>query len=61
MTVALRHVVDGPDTAPPLLLGNALGTELAVWDGVVAELGDAVRAVRFDFRGQGRSPEPPGP
>jgi 3-oxoadipate enol-lactonase len=61
MSVALHHRVDGPAGVPPLLLGNSLGTELSMWDGVVAELGDAVRAVRFDHRGQGASPEPPAP
>jgi 3-oxoadipate enol-lactonase len=61
VTVALHHRADGPDAAPPLLLGNSLGTALAMWDGVVAQLGDTVRAVRFDHRGQGASPEPPAP
>jgi 3-oxoadipate enol-lactonase len=61
MSVALHHRVDGPDDAPPLLLGNSLGTAMAMWDGVVAQLDGAVRAVRFDHRGQGASPAPPGP
>jgi 3-oxoadipate enol-lactonase len=61
MIVALHHRVDGPGGAPPLLLGNSLGTALEMWDGVVAQLDGAVRAVRFDHRGQGASPEPPAP
>jgi 3-oxoadipate enol-lactonase len=61
VTVALHHAFDGPAGAPPLILGNALGTALALWDPVVAHLGDDRRIVRYDHRGQGASPEPPGP
>ena len=61
MSVVLHHRVDGPADAPPLLLGNSLGTATAMWDGVVAELHGTVRAVRSDHRGQGASPEPPAP
>jgi 3-oxoadipate enol-lactonase len=61
VSVALHHRLDGPASAPPLLLGNSLGTSLELWDGVLAELDGCVRAVRFDHRGQGASPEPPGP
>jgi 3-oxoadipate enol-lactonase len=61
VTVALHHVDDGSAGAPPLVLGNALGTATAMWEPVVAELGGVVRAIRYDHRGQGASPEPPGP
>jgi hypothetical protein len=61
MSVPLHHVVSGPAEAPPLLLGNSLGTDLRMWDRVVEELGDAFRIGRFDHRGQGASPVPGGP
>jgi 3-oxoadipate enol-lactonase len=61
VSVALHHVVDGPAGAPPLLLGNSLGTDTTMWDRVVAELGDRFRLVRFDHRGQGASDVPRGP
>jgi 3-oxoadipate enol-lactonase len=59
--VRLHRLVQGPPDAVPLLLGNSLGTDVALWDPVVARLGDRVRIVRFDHRGQGSSPAPPGP
>lgn len=57
----LRHVVDGPDGAPPLLLANSLGTDVEMWRPQVAALSERRRVVRYDHRGQGRSPVPPGP
>jgi 3-oxoadipate enol-lactonase len=61
MSVRLYHLVSGPPDAPPLLLGNALGTDVRMWDRVVAHLGDRFRIVRFDHRGQGASAVPEGP
>jgi 3-oxoadipate enol-lactonase len=61
VTVALHHAVDGPADAPPLVLGNSLGTATAMWAPVVTQLDGAVRTIRYDHRGQGASPEPPGP
>lgn len=59
--VPLHHVLDGPPDAPPLLLGGSLGTTTAMWDQQVAPLAAHHRLIRFDHRGHGRSPEPPGP
>jgi 3-oxoadipate enol-lactonase len=56
----LHYEIAGPDGAPPLLLGSSLGTTLAMWDGQLA-LAERLRLVRFDHRGHGRSPVPPGP
>jgi 3-oxoadipate enol-lactonase len=61
VTVALRHVVDGPAGAPALLLGGALGTDLRMWQPLLGALLPAHRVVRFDHRGQGASPVPAGP
>ena len=61
MSVPLHHVVSGPADAPPLLLGNSLGTDVRMWERVVAHLGDRFRIVRFDHRGQGASAVPDGP
>jgi 3-oxoadipate enol-lactonase len=54
-------VIDGPDDAPVLVLGPSLGTSTAVWDPNVAALSARFRVVRYDHRGQGESPVPPGP
>ena len=61
MSIPLHRVVNGPAAAPLLLLGNSLGTDLRTWDGVVEQLADHFRVVRFDHRGQGASPVPDGP
>lgn len=60
-TVALHHVVEGPEDAPVVLLGPSLGTTLAMWDHLSATLAERYRVVRFDTRGHGRSPAPTGP
>jgi 3-oxoadipate enol-lactonase len=58
--MTLHHDVSGPEGAPVLLLGGSLGTTLEMWDRQLA-LADRFRLVRFDHRGHGRSPAPPGP
>src|SRR5215203_6172649 len=60
MTVALHHEVHGPADASVLLLGGSLGTTLAMWDGQTP-LGQRLSTVRYEHRGHGRSPAPPGP
>jgi 3-oxoadipate enol-lactonase len=66
-TVDLHHVVDGPaavdgsDATPPLVLGGSLGTDTGMWQPQVPELAQHHRVVRYDHRGHGRSPVPPGP
>ncbi len=57
----LHHVVDGPDSAEVLVLGPSLGTDLGLFEAQVAALAGRWRTVRFDLRGHGRSPVPPGP
>lgn len=61
MTVLPHHEVTGPPDGPPLLLANALGTSLRLWDPQVAGLAARYRVIRFDTRGHGRSPAPAGP
>lgn len=61
MSVAVSVRVDGPDGAPVLVLGNSLGTTTELWADVVPLLADRFRIVRYDHRGHGDSPVPPGP
>lgn len=56
----LNAVLDGPSDSPPLVLIHALGTDLTIWDGVVARL-PRHRILRFDLRGHGASDCPPPP
>jgi 3-oxoadipate enol-lactonase len=59
--IRLNAEVAGPVAGPGVLLLHALGTNLAIWDDVVARLPPTLRVLRFDQRGHGRSdvPEPP--
>ena len=54
-------MTDGPDDGPPVLLGGSLGTDLSMWDPQVPALSVNRRLIRFDHRGHGSSPAPPGP
>lgn len=56
------HVeVEGPESAPVLILSNSLGTTLQMWDGQVGPFSKHFRLVRFDRRGHGKSGLPKGP
>ena len=61
MSVELAHRVDGPAAAPVVVLGPSLGTTWEMWDSVADALSASYRVVRYDTRGHGRSPVPPGP
>ncbi|MEU2064829.1 3-oxoadipate enol-lactonase [Streptomyces sp. NPDC013455] len=51
----LDHLVEGPASAPPLLLGPSLGTSHALWDQVAPELSAGHRVVRWNLPGHGGS------
>src|SRR6185295_1630472 len=58
----LHHVqVDGPVRGDVVVFVNSLGTDLRIWDDVVAPLTDSFSVVRYDMRGHGLTPssEPP--
>ncbi len=57
----LNYVLEGPEDAPVLVLSNSLGTSLEMWDAQAPALRDRFRVLRYDTRGHGRSPAPPGP
>jgi 3-oxoadipate enol-lactonase len=57
----LNYLLEGPEDAPVLVLSNSLGTSLEMWDDLAPVLGDRFRLLRYDTRGHGRSPAPPGP
>ncbi|MFD9790948.1 alpha/beta fold hydrolase [Streptomyces sp. NPDC059070] len=54
-----HHRQEGPAGGPALLLGPALGTSTAVWDGVAPGLAATHRVVRWDLPGHGGSPAAP--
>jgi 3-oxoadipate enol-lactonase len=55
------HEVVGRDDGPVVVLSNSLGSTSRMWDGQVPALAENLRVVRYDHRGHGRSPVPPGP
>lgn len=60
-TVALHHLLEGPEEAPVLVVANSLGTTLDMWRDQVPALRERFRLLRYDHRGHGGSPVPPGP
>jgi 3-oxoadipate enol-lactonase len=61
MSVAVHHTREGREDAPVLVLSNSLGTTMRMWDEQLPALRDRFRLVRYDTRGHGGSPAPPGP
>ncbi len=59
--IALHHRIEGQEDAPVLVLSNSLGTTLKVWREQAPALRERFRLVRYDHRGHGGSPVPPGP
>src|ERR1044072_3286652 len=58
----LHHVqVDGPVRGDVVVFVNSLGTDLRIWDEVVAPLTASFGVIRYDMRGHGLTPpsEPP--
>jgi len=51
----LNVQVEGPATAPVLMLCNSLGTDLHLWDDQVPVWSRHFRVVRYDRRGHGKS------
>ena len=52
--------IEGPESAPILILSNSLGTTLRMWDPQVPAFAERFRLVRFDRRGHGKSGVQPG-
>lgn len=59
--VVLHHTLEGPEDAPVLVMASSLGTTLRMWDPQAPALRERFRLLRYDHRGHGRSPVPPGP
>ncbi|MFC7406750.1 3-oxoadipate enol-lactonase [Georgenia alba] len=57
----VHHEVTGDPRNPALLLSNSLGTALELWEPQLEAFSEDFRVIRYDSRGHGRSPVPPGP
>ncbi|MBA0052145.1 4-carboxymuconolactone decarboxylase [Streptomyces sp. AJS327] len=55
----LQHRAEGPEDAPVLVLGPALGSTWHMWDRQIPELTRHWRVLRFDLPGHGGSPAHP--
>lgn len=58
-TKTLQYRTDGPDDAPLLVLGPALGATWHMWDRQIPELTRNWRVLRFDLPGHGGAPAHP--
>jgi 3-oxoadipate enol-lactonase len=61
MSVEVAHELLGPMDAPPVILSCSLGTDRSMWDPQTPALAGRHLVVRYDLRGHGQSPAPPGP
>jgi 3-oxoadipate enol-lactonase len=61
MAYQAHHLLSGPADAPAVVLSCSLGTSLAMWDAQTPSLSARMRVIRYDLRGHGSSPVPPGP
>lgn len=61
VTVELDYRLEGPEDAPVLVMANSLGTTFRMWDEQAPALSERFRLLRYDHRGHGGSPVPPGP
>jgi 3-oxoadipate enol-lactonase/4-carboxymuconolactone decarboxylase len=53
--------VDGPPGAPLLVVSNSLGTTAEMWAPQMPALTARFRVLRYEHRGHGGTPAPPGP
>lgn len=53
--------LSGRSDAPLLVLAHPIGTSSTIWDPQLPALEERFRVVRYDARGHGASPVPPGP
>jgi 3-oxoadipate enol-lactonase len=59
--VELRHEFRGKRGSPALVFTGSLGTDLTMWEPQAERLKPRFCTLRYDIRGHGSSPVPPGP
>ena len=57
----IYYEMQGPSSAPVLVLSNSLGTNLGLWNPQVSEFAQEYRVLRYDMRGHGQSEVSPAP
>ena len=59
--ITLNVEDSGPRDGAPVVFAGALGTDLSIWEPLIARMPDRFRLIRTDLRGHGGSGIPPGP
>ena len=59
--IRLHYRDEGEAGGPALVFVNSLGTDLRLWDKLLARLPGGMRLIRYDKRGHGLSDAPPAP
>ena len=59
--VTLHYLESGDPSGPPVVFANSLGTDLSMWDSMLAHLPPGLRIIRYDKRGHGQSSVPAPP
>lgn len=59
--LCLHYRIDGDPDGAPVVFANSLGTDLRLWDKVVALMPPGLRIIRYDMRGHGLSDAPAAP
>lgn len=59
--INLHYRIDGDTDGAPIVFANSLGTDMRLWDKIVAGLPEGLKVIRYDMRGHGLSDCPTGP
>ena len=57
----VNYELEGPASAPVVMLSHALATNMSIWDPQIEVLARDFRVLRYDTLGHGASDAPPGP
>ena len=59
--INVHYRIDGTPDGPTVVFANSLGTDLRLWDPILAHLPKGLRLIRYDMRGHGLTTCPDAP
>ncbi|MBO9475353.1 3-oxoadipate enol-lactonase [Shimia sp. R10_1] len=59
--IQIHYREDGDPAGAPVMFLNSLGTDMRLWDPILAHLPEGLRLIRADMRGHGQTEVPPAP
>jgi 3-oxoadipate enol-lactonase len=59
--IGVNYTLDGPASAPVIMMSNSLASNLSMWEPQIPPLTSRYRILRYDTRGHGGTDAPPGP